>query len=337
MLLRQIFLLSMCLLLVTVINAQDAKDIESRYATFSKHKKFFAKDKWAMVKFQIIYKLTTAKVTKAMDKNDYIKSKSSSGSYGILEGITEEDLQNITDQVAENFIRRMKEEAGVEVITWGSFADSPNTSKIKEKAEERELYSKSQGLGYAMSYDGTPYWNKVIQIVPGGKKLAKELGANNGMLSIYIDFADTEAEASAFVSSKKGGGWITHRWSESADQNITPIVRVKPNMGSQNAWEAATSIGGTSVGGQTELLHSWNITYAGAEPDKLASDVQFATKVEAFAGQLPTVLQNRSNNKIEYVKSFVVQTTPEKYGAAVMDATNKYFDDVIGYYNLTKP
>ena len=335
--LRQILTTLALLMVFSASKAQDQKDIESRYATFSKHKKFYAKDKWAMVKFQIIYKLTTAKVTKAMDKNDYIKAKSSSGSYGILEGITEEDLQAITDQVAENFIKRMKEEAGIEIVTWSSFADSPNASKIKEKAEERELYSKSQGLGYAMSYDGTPYWNKVIQIVPGGKKLAKELGANNGMLSLYIDFADTEAEASAFVSSKKGGGWITHRWSESADQNIIPVVRVKPNMGSQNTWEAATNIGGTSVGGQSELLHSWNITYAGAEPDKLASDVQFATKVEEFAGQLPTVLQNRSNNKIEYVKSFVVKTTPEKYGAAVMDATNKYFDDVINYYNLTKP
>ncbi len=316
---------------------QDKKELEGRYATFSGHKKFFNKEKWAMVKFHIIYKLTTAKITKAMDKNDYIKSKSSSGSYGILKGINEEDLQNITNQVAENFIKRMGEEAGVEVITWSSFGDSPNTKKIKERAEEREIYSKSQGLGYAVSYEDTPVWNKVIAIIPGGKKLAKELQANNGYLTMYIDFADTEAEASAFVSSTRGGGWITHRWSESADQNIVPIIRVKPNLGSQDAWEAATNIGGTMVGGQTELLHSWSMVYAGAEPDELASDLQYAEKIEEFDGQLPQVLSNRKNNKIEYVKTFVVQTTPEKYGAAVMDATNKFFDDVIAYYNLSKP
>ncbi|MBP18080.1 MAG: hypothetical protein CMQ21_04220 [Gammaproteobacteria bacterium] len=60
------------------------KELEKRYATFSGHKKFFDTERWAMVKFHIIYKLTTTKITRAMDKLDFAKVKSSSGAHSIL-------------------------------------------------------------------------------------------------------------------------------------------------------------------------------------------------------------------------------------------------------------
>ncbi|MEQ8580881.1 MAG: hypothetical protein RIC30_06720 [Marinoscillum sp.] len=315
---------------VTAQDKERVKELEKRYATFSKHKKFYDKDKWSMVRFHIVYKLTTAKVAKSMDKNDYVKVKSSSGAYGILKGVSEDDLQAITDQVARNFMQRMNEEAGIEIITWGSFEGSPNTKKIKEMAMEREVYSKSQGLGYAVSYDGTPVWNKVIQIIPDGKKIAKELDSNNGMLTIYIDFADAVSEASTSVTRK--GDWIYY--SESAEQNILPVVRIIPNMQSQNAWEQATNIGFTQFNAQSEQLYTFSMSYMTEDPEYLQSEINYATKVEAFKGDLPEVLANRANNKIEYVSTFEVTTTPEKYGAAVMDVTNKFFDDLIEYYNL---
>jgi hypothetical protein len=134
------------------------KELEKAYTCFSNHKPYFkADEKLAMMRMHIVFKLTTAKISKAMSKNDYIKAKSSSGAYGMLSGVSEEDLQKITDQVMENYIKRMKEELGIEVITWSTFKDSPNSKKLKEQAfESRELYSKSQGLGYALSYDDTP-------------------------------------------------------------------------------------------------------------------------------------------------------------------------------------
>jgi hypothetical protein len=64
--------------------------------------------------------------------------------------------------------------------------------------------------------------------------------------------------------------------------------------------------------------------------------VAFAEKIEPNEGNIPEVLDNRKNNKIEYVNTFDVFTTPEKYGDAVMDVANKYFDLIIKYYNWHK-
>ncbi len=347
-------LLVACLSPTAQAQKEEIKALEEQYATFSKHKKFLEKDRWAMVRFHIYYKLTTAFTAKDVEKNKQVqaKVKTSSGSYGILQGISEQDLQDITDLVAANFIKRMKEDAGVEIITWGAFKDNPNAQKIVEKAgeDERELFSPSQGLGYAMSYDGTPVWNKVIQIVPGGKKLAKELDANVVNLSFYVDFAQTEADADAWISVGRSttstvavpGGWaketiVPYTLGESAEQRIVPGVRVLPKLGSQAVLEAATDIGYSGVTGHSELLHSFTFIYPWSpNPTRLISPIPYATEVKKFEGQIPEVLQNRRNNKIEYATTFEVHTTPERYGLAVLDATDQFFSDLINYYNLVK-
>ena len=327
-----------CILLIGSfsLNAQSKEDkakikqLEKEYACFSNHKKFFANEKWQFVKCHIVYKLTTAKVAKSMSKNDYVKAKSSSGAYGILVGIDEADLQRITNKVVENFIARMKNEAGVDITSWSNVANSKNAEKIKELAEDPELYSKSQGLGYAISYDGNPVWNKVITIVPGGKKLAKETGRHNLNFSLYIDFAEAMAEANTYVSSK--GDWVY--WGESAEQDVVPIVQLSRNLGSQSVFDEAGNAGSTMISGQSEVLHTFSMSHVDGK--QIRSDVNFATKIESFDGELPAVLENRKNKKVEYVQTFEVHTTPEKYEAAVMDVTNKYFTDFITYYNLVK-
>lgn len=168
---------------------------------------------------------------------------------------------------------------------------------------------------------------------------------------MYIDFAEMLSEANAWVSSKRGissysydglGTWttrtpITHTWGESADQGIKTGVRLSPNMGVQGSWEAATTLGGTEFKGQSPLLHSFYIGMNGSNAGDFVLPLPFADKVEEFKGEIPAILNNRMNKKVEYVKTFVVHTTPEKYGAAVMDVTNKFFDDIIEYYKLVRP
>ncbi|MEQ8474263.1 MAG: hypothetical protein RIC35_23910 [Marinoscillum sp.] len=320
------------------------KELEKSYMSFSNHKKFFETKRWAMVRFHIIYKVTTAMISEDVEKNNWnsLKVSTSAGAYGMLDGVTEADLEGITAQVAENFIRRMQEEAGIEILTWSNFKDNPNVQKIIDEADpENEIYSKSQGLGYAVSYDGTPIWNKVIQIVPGGKKLAKDLEANVMNLSFYVDFAQTEAEAKATISIGKrtivDGQWgVPYTLSKEANMSVLPGVRVIPKLGSQSAFEGATDIGYSGVTGHTEVLHTFTfLENPGTETaSRLTSGIPFAMEVIKQEGEVPAILQNRKNNKIEYASTFVVKTTPEKYAEAVVDATNLYFDDLITYYNL---
>lgn len=316
------------------------KEFEESYASFSNHKKFFVNQKWAMVRFHIIYKLTTAMISQDVEKDNWnsLKVSTSAGAYGMLDGVTEADLEQITAMVAENFIKRMKDEAGIEVLTWSDFKDHPSAEKIIEKQDEDiEIYSKSQGLGYAISYDGTPVWNKVIQIVPGGKKLAKDLEANVMNLSFYVDFAQTEAEAKASISVGNrpflDDQWgVPYTLSKEANISILPGVRVIPKLGSQAAFEGATDIGYSGVTGHSEVLHTF--TFLSQTIGRLTSALPFADEIVKQEGEIPAILQNRKNKQIEFASTFLVKTNPEKYGAAVVDATNLYFDDLIAYYNL---
>ena len=324
------------------IYAQDKKEMNKLikdHAGFIGHKKFFQTTEWAMCKFTVVYKLTTAMTAKDMDKNADVgaKVKASSGAYGMLAGISETDLQQITDNVAKQFIERMKTEAGVDIATWSSFKDSENTEKIKKTQEDREIYSRSQGLAYAMSYDETPHYNRVIVLVPGGKKIAKELKKNVMEFTLYVDFADMLATAHADVSitgtsETEYTKTTFFTWSEGGDQKLYPGVRIVRNMGSESAGEVATNIGTTTVKGHTELGHMFTVGLI----NHVVSDVSFVEKIEEIEGEVPEILKNRRNNKIEYAKTFQVYTTPEKYGTAVLDAANKYFDTVIKIYNYGK-
>lgn len=337
-----VYILIISLGLSSNVIAQDKKEMNKmikNHAAFIGHKKFFKNNEWAMCKFTVVYKLTTAMTAKSMDKNKEVgaKVKASSGAYGMLAGISDTNLQQITDSIARKFMERMKTEAGVNITTWSTFKDSKNTAKIIKTQEDRELYSRSQGLAYAVSYDNTPHYNRVIVTVPGGKKLAKELKKNVMEFTLYVDFAEMLATASADVSitgrTKIGNTKTTYfKWSESADQKLYPGVRIVPNIGSQATFEAATTISSTTIKGHTELGHIFSVGL----PYDIVSNESFVEKIEEVKGEVPAILQNRRNNKIEYAKTFQIYTTPKKYEKAVLDAANKYFDKVIKIYNYGK-
>jgi hypothetical protein len=313
---------------------KEIKDFESTYAA-DIHKKFVNNPDWAMCKLSIIYKLSTANLDKAVVENKELNSKvkTSSGAYAMLNGVSEEDLQAITDKVAQSFIKRMKDEAGVNVTTWSEIKKAKNINKLLGEAEDREIYSKSQGLAYAMSYEETPHYNKVIVLIPGGKKLSKEIDKQVMELQLIIDFAEVTSESNAYIQvTDRSPSTISYAYGKSADQKIYTGVRLLTNIGSQNTWEAATDNTRTGIKGHD--LYGYYFFVGPA--NNIISDVAFAKKIEPNEGNIPEVLDNRKNNKIEYVNTFDVFTTPEKYGEAVLDVANQYFDLIIKYYNWNK-
>jgi hypothetical protein len=248
--------------------AQDKKEmkqLEKDYAAFTGHKKIYEADNWNMCKFTVVYKLTSAMTASSTDKNDYgagkVKASASSGAYAILNGLSEEDLQKITDHVAQTFIERMKKEAGVDVRTWSTFKDNKHTDKIIEMAEEdREIYSRSQGLAYAVSYDESPHYNRIIVLVPNGKKLAKDLGGAVGEFTIVVDFAEMLAEAEAKVKyAGSSSSTVTYNLTETVDQKMYPGVRIAPNIGSQAALETGKNIQGTKINVHDDLGYMFTV------------------------------------------------------------------------------
>jgi hypothetical protein len=334
-----LFVLSLASLL-TPTQAQDKKEmknLEKEYMAFTGHGKFYKKDTWSMCKFSVVYKLTSAMTAASMDKNDFeagkVKAKTSSGAYAILNGLSDEDLQSITDKVAETFQTRMKNELGVTVNSWSSFSDNKHTEKLKESAEDTEIYSKSQGLAYAVPFDGTPHYNRIIVLVPGGKKLAKDLDCAVSEFNLVVDFADMLAEAEAKVKyGGSSGNTVTYNLTETVDTKMYPGVRITPNIGSQAALETGKNIQGTKISAHDEFGYIFSV---GLTKD-IVSQKTFVESVEESQGEIPAILANRRNNKIEYATTWNVNTTKELYEAAVIDAFNQYMDVVIKLYKYGK-
>lgn len=318
------------------LGAQDKKemqDLEKRYAAFTGHKQFFKQKKWAMCKFSVVYKLSTAMtakdVEKKMTEGGEVKNVATSGAYALLNGLTEADLQAITNSVATNFIKRMKAEAGVEVITWSAFKDNPEAEKLRESAEETELFSVSQGLSYAMTYDGTPHYNRVIAFIPGGKKLAKDLGSTAMELTLVIDFAEVLAEAEAKIKyAGSSYNSVSYNLQDLVGQSVVAGVRILPNAGSQATMEAATNLCHSGIKGHDALgyMFSTNVLSDIISPLPIASSLDKTT-------ELPEILRNRRNNKMQNVSTWNVTTNKAQFEAAVLDAVNRYLNDYIKIYN----
>lgn len=330
---KSLLLFSLSLLISISTQAQSKKEIKDfEYVNGATvHKKFYDNDEWAICKFSIIYKLSTASVAKDMAKNKEVgaKVKSSSGAYAMLEGVSEADLQVITNKVAENFIKRMKDEAGVSIVGWSEIKNASNTDKLLESAEEKEIYSKSQGLAYAMTFQDAPHYNRVVVLIPGGKKLSKEIDKHVVEVSMIIDFADVVAEADAVVNiTGRSSTAISYEWGESADQKIYTGVRLMGNIGGNDAGEANLSLATTKLFAHDKYGYYFGISGGVG----YVSDVSFADSIEKNEGEVPAILANRRNNKIEYASTFNVSTTPAKYEEAVLDVTNKWFDNIIKYY-----
>ncbi len=329
---RQIILSVIAFCTFSGLYAQDKKEIkaiEKEFGMYTSHSQFYKNKEWALCKFSIVFKLTTAMTTTALVNNKAIavKVKSTSGAYAILNGLTEADLQAITNRVAENFIKRMKEESGVNIATWSSFKNSKNTEELMEAREDREIYSKSQGLAYAMTYDSTPHYYRMIVYVPGGKKLAKELNKNVMEVCMYIDFADVVATATADIRT----GYGYYVWSKGADQKMDPGVRLRFNLGSQAAVaELGTNMSTTCIKGHDNYGYMFSMGFT----KDIVSSLPFVDKIEPSKGKIPEVLSNRRNNKIEDVTTFNVFTNPPKFSDAVMDVTNQYFNNFIKVYNF---
>lgn len=306
------------------------KQLEKQYGAFTNHKKVFQQDEWATCKFSLVYKLTTAMTATSVDKKDYgggkVKAKTSSGAYAVLSGVNESDLQAITEKVGERFAQRLKDEASIALKTWSAFSDAKHTAKLKEMEEDRESYSRSQGVSLAFSVDGAPHYNRVITLIPGGKKLSKEIEAAVSEITLIFDFAEMLATAEAKV--KYGGSSaysVTYNISETTDQQIIPGIRLTPKIGSQAATEAATDIQGTQVKVQDELGYMF---YVGL-PQDIVSRANYVESIEESDGAIPAVLQNRRNNRMESTTTWTVHTTPAAYEKAVLDAVDQYLDVII--------
>lgn len=310
--------------------------LNKEYATYA-HKKFFAKNQWAMCKVSVVYKLSSAMTARDVEKKkvgggDFetktVKNVATSGAFALLNGLTEEDLQKTTDAVVEVFLKRMKEEAGVDVITWSKFKDNKETADLKKSAEETELYN-SQGLAYAKTYDETPHYNRLIVLVPGGKKLAKSISSNVMELTIIVDFAEVMATAEAKIVHQYGSG--TYSLPDVVDQTVVPGVRIVPNNKTQATMEAATNLTNTQLKGHDEYGYMFSTTLT----KDIVSDKIYANSIEE-SKELPELFQGRKNNKIENVLTLNINTTQPQYESAVVDAFNKYLDDIIKIYNYSK-
>ena len=236
----------------------------------------------------------------------------------MLDGVSEETMQRITDRFADNFKTRVKEEFGITVEFWDHIKSSKNTAKILEKEDEKVFTHKGNGAMMAFTKDNGPWYRRVGAFLPGGRKLAKEFGAATCELDVILDFAAFETT----IETNKDWGWDYTLTTTNVQQGIVPLVFVTPMMAASAGQARAIShLTGTDASGMMMMINAAKTVESG---------MQYSNGIEPHKGEMPALMKRKFNlAKPNMISTFVVNADEAKYEQAANDALDRYLDHLI--------
>ena len=311
-------LLLACALLAAapIANAQDGKKIKRKDALFAKpyaHKKIWKAQKWSFTKFAIHYKVVATEVAMGGKSNQNVTARS----WAMLEGVSEETMQRITDNFADKFKKRMNAEFGIEVEYWNDIRDSKNVAKVVEKQDEKVFMHKGRGALLTSTADKGPWYKRVGGFIPGGKKLAKERGGAAAEMDLIIDFAAFETT----INTTKDYGWQYNTITTNVKQGIVPVLHVTPMQIANTAPHAAST-----VVAMNEVGYMCYFTLQ----KPVESTLVYNTDITTHDGEMPSIMKRKFNvMKPNQVATFVVQADEAKYEAAANQALDAYLDALV--------
>ncbi len=270
----------------------------------------------AITKLALHFK-TISKASESVGKG---QNKTYATAYAILEGVEEQVFQEITDEFAQSFSKKL-EGLGISMIGWDKVKATENFEKMKAKQIDREFKSNTTGFEEIYTANNGPYTKQVVGN-PGiwgtYAKIGKELGkgTNTIALDIIIDFASFDIDL-----KRKYSAYYTNT---SASANGFPMISVMTNNGAPGLGYMTTNM--TTVGKYGEA------TIITPKKNVLFDDTkgEYAVEVSSYQGKLPERMKQRFTFGDNMTTgTFVIKADAAKYKEAVLGALNKYADFLI--------
>lgn len=250
------------------------------------------------------------------------------GAYAVLQGIDDALMQDISNTYYTMLVSKFKE-LGINVVPYAKIENAKSFAKLKEKdLKENINIKKSWGVTKTFNYDAHDYivWNNAAPFGPH-QKITKEIKAMLFNSQVTIDFCHIGIDISQSGTNYYG----TNKRVVYTEGNasIVPGIHILGytyndnglNMLEDNTFNFSISPSGK----QNNLILN-------THKSDIESTTQYALKTEMCDGCTPEFAKGRLKLFEHNTGTVVITADPELYKKAVLEALQKYLDEVFLIY-----
>ena len=320
-----------CLLFQSSVRAQVSdKEVKKMFAPKGTHRAPFKKaGEVALTSVNLQFKLATRQEQEKRGVGNVI-------TWGFLEGIDDHLLQEITDEYYKRLEAKLK-------ANGFSLSEAYKNNKSYQKLVDnnaglaREIEKKNWGVAKIFTANNAPYIEYPTGMTGAHSSLGNDLKMPTGQLFITVDFIDIDQ------TIRKGSTDLWGYRSDKFETEIQPVVRIEgitsASLGKQFKGDGtyAKFTGGNWSYCNAMLQSGYavvsDIPYA-AELDKAKGMPESMKKFKsAFAGDMASMFSGgivKSGRGVSE-NTFVIYADPKAYKEAVLNALDKYNDNLLAY------
>ncbi len=316
----------------TSVQAQQPgdKELKKAFAPKGTHRAPFKKaDQVGLTSVNLQFKMATRQTQEKRGVGNIV-------TWGFLEGISDELLQEITDEYYQRLTARLKE-SGMSVTN-----DYLNTKAYQKLVEnnagnQRVTEKKNWGIAKVFTANNAPYLEYPTGMIGPHSSLGNDLKMPVGQLLITIDFISIRQKISGGVSDL--WGYRTDKF----ETDVAPVIQIEG--------VTSASLGKMLKGdGTYAKFTGGNWSYCNAIMNNdfvLNADVNYSGQLEKAKGIPESMKKFKSdvvgdlaaifsrgivgNGRGTAENTFIISADPPTFKKAVLNALDKYNDYLIGY------
>ena len=256
----------------------------------------------------------------------FSKSRVDAYSWAYLDGLTDADYQEITDDF-QTYLESKLAAAGFASVDRAVLEGNTTYKKEIEKLEEREMKFNDGSSYKIFTGQNRPYY----KLGPAAAaKMARNLKSNIAVFQVELNFADLglNIEKSYSVSSWEDAAYTykERKLKYSAQSNIVPVLKIQMNEDVlRNMTKTEIFEDYLSVGGLLKRPILSNAEFVAEITKEDVADKEQSTGSKLLRAINPDMTGIASTN----TDSYTVKANPEQFKAASKELLRKYADYVV--------
>lgn len=256
----------------------------------------------------------------------FSKSRVDAYSWAYLEGLTDADFQEITDDF-QTYLESKMAAAGFSSVDRATVESNATYKKEIENLDEREMKFKDGSSYKIFTGQNRPYYKLGAA---AAAKMARNLKANVAVFQVELNFADLglNIEKSYSVSSWEDAATVykERKLKFSAQSNIVPVLKLQmhedaaKNMTKTEIYEDYLGVGGVL---KRPILSNAEFVKEITKED--VADKEQSTGSKLLRAINPDMTGIASTN----TDSYTVKVNPDQYKAAAKELLRRYADYIV--------
>ncbi len=241
--------------------------------------------------------------------------------WAVLEGISDQTLQEISDEFAASFLAKIQALDGLAPTESSAFTGTAAYAKASEKPGKTEDNGKLVGQVKVKTANGMTYNRFDMVKTPGPySKMAKEAGSDVYSYDIVVDFARFDIEASRWKTDGYGPGYDFINTKTSS--NVMPQISIR---------QTNTADRMKIVNSNFTLVNDKKQTSTILLMKNLYYNENYATEVDAYDGAMPESINKGVSINTKNTGTFIIKADEAKYKEVVLKALDAYSDLLVDY------